>query len=41
VATTRPDGVLDGRAWENLAFIDAYFSNFIEEAIRKARAERA
>lgn len=26
----RPDPVVSGRAFENLAFVDAYFSNFIE-----------
>ncbi|HEV7589148.1 MAG TPA: Fic family protein [Longimicrobium sp.] len=26
----RPDGAGEGRAFENLAFVDAYFSNFIE-----------
>lgn len=30
VATPRPDDDRSGPAWQNLAFIDAYFSNFIE-----------
>ncbi|MFL5381891.1 MAG: Fic family protein [Longimicrobiaceae bacterium] len=29
-STPRPDPVVSGTAFENLAFIDAYFSNFIE-----------